>query len=135
MSSGGSLSSASSSTAVQATDSSVESGHIAAIIVCILVGLTLLCYAVYRLAQRYCPNMLLAITPHDNHRPLARHSATTHSDYEQHAAQMAAHMAAVDGKAQYDKKPDSHGIDIASPLSVNEQWTVRDAPAEDEDNA
>ena len=126
-----------SSTAGNYPDSSVESGHIAAIIVGILVGLTILCYAVYRIAQRYCPNLLLAITPQDNARPLARAAHSQQSDYDSRAAEMAAHMAAADRKSAHsDKKADSHAIDmpaVASPLSVNEQWTVRDAPAEDED--
>jgi len=131
-------SSSSSSTAGSVTDSSVESTHIAAIIVCTLIGLTALCYVIYRLTQRYCPNMLLAITPQDTTRPLARATSQQHDEYGTRAAEMASHMAA-DSKTQQlvDKKGDSHTLDMpaASPLSVNEQWTVRDAPAEDEDTA
>ena len=128
-----------SSTAVQHNDSSVESGHIAAIIVCMLIGLIALCYVIYRLTQRYCPNMLLAITPQDNARPLARLSSddSQQCEYERQAAEMAAHMAA-DDNAEQGKKSDSHVLDMAgaaSPLSINEQWTIRDAPAEDEDVA
>ena len=118
------------STAVQHVDSSVESGHIAAIIVCIFIGLTAVCYAIYRLSKRYCPNMLDAITPQE-HPTLAVHSAKQQSEYEQRATEMASHMAAGD-KAERAKKSDSHVVDVQSPLSANEQWTVRDAPAEDE---
>ena len=118
------------STSVQRVDSSVESGHIAAIVVCIFIGLTAVCYAIYRLSKRYCPNMLDAITPQEHP---SQHALTQkqHSEYEQRVTEMAAHMASGD-KAEQTKKADSHVVDVASPLSANEQWTVRDAPAEDE---
>ena len=120
------------------TDSSVESGHIAAIIVGVLLGLTLLCYITYRLAQRYCPNLLQAITPQDSPRPLNQASFQQQKERERRAdTEMAAQSAAED-RAQLDKKGNSHAEDMAaaaSPLSVNEQWTVRVTPAEEEDAA
>ena len=132
----------SSSTGVQSGDSSVESGHIAAIIVCMLLGLIVFIYATYRLAKRYCPNMLLAITPQDTHPTLTRSASkqqVNSNEYEQQAAEMAAHMASADKQQQAaGKKADSHVMDIepaASPLSINEQWTVRDEAAHDEDTA
>ena len=136
-------SSSSSSTGHHANDSSVDSGHIAAIIVCMLIGLVILCYAIYRLAKRYCPNMLLAITPQDSQRTLTRDATKEQSEYEQHAAEMAAHMAAADKHQQQQKqadkeKGDNHTVDMdaaAFPLSINEQWTVRDEAAHDEEMA
>jgi len=112
-------------------DSSVDSGHVAAIIVCMLIGLVVLCYGIYRLAKRYCPNMLLAMSPQDNSPRLARSSSAQQIDYNTQ------HTAATDKAQQQevDKKGDSHAIEMPSPLSINEQWTIRDAPAEDEDTA